>query len=198
MKAKKTALLLIEFQNDFCSESGQLNALVRDEIARGGAIENAVRLLNGARKNGVNIIHCPFILDKKWTLEADCAGLLRNLAEQDAFAPDSWGAEIIDSLKPIEGETILSGKRGLSAFEHTNLERILVDWGIETIGIAGFLTNVCVQASAFGAYDRGYRVQLITDACVAVSTAIQNYVEQEVAPIFGGPFNVSEFLEGLE
>ena len=64
MKANETAIIFIEFQNDFCKEGGKLNGLVRDEIARNQTLENAVRLLNGAREKGVNIIHCPFVLDR--------------------------------------------------------------------------------------------------------------------------------------
>ena len=41
MKADKTALILIEFQNDFCKEGGKLFSLVAGEIERNKTIENA-------------------------------------------------------------------------------------------------------------------------------------------------------------
>ena len=67
MKSDKTALILIEFQNDFCKEGGKLNALVRDEIARNNTIANAVNLLSGAREKKIHIVHCPFVLDRTWS-----------------------------------------------------------------------------------------------------------------------------------
>lgn len=198
MEAKKTALILIEFQNDFCSEGGKLYSLVKEEIARNKTVENAVKLLRGAREKGVNIIHCPFVLDRQWTLEHSFEGILKGVVDGSVFEPDSWGGAIIDALKPIDGEIVLTGKRALNGFEHTNLEQILSDLKIENVGVAGFLTNVCAQATAWGAYDRGYRTRLIPSACGAASKSIQDYVEQEVCPLFGGAPSVEEFLKEIE
>ena len=198
MKANETALILIEFQNDFCKENGKLYALVADEIARNNTIANAARLLDGARKKGVNIVHCPFVLDREWTLDKRFEGILKGVVDGDVFAPGSWGGAIIDELAPKEGEIVLSGKRALNGFVHTNLAAILAERGIKNVGVAGFLTNVCAQATAWGAYDLGYRTRLIPSACGAASREIQEFVEKEVCPLFGGAPSVDEFLNEIE
>ncbi|MGI6401433.1 MAG: cysteine hydrolase family protein [Thermoguttaceae bacterium] len=198
MKADKTALILIEFQNDFCKDGGKLYDLVKDEIARNQTIENAVKLLKGAREKNLRVLHCPFVLDRAWADNHNCEGLLHGLVEDNVFAPETWGVEIIDELKPIEGETILKGKRAINGFEHTNLSEILTGWGVENVGVCGFLTNVCAQATAWGAYDRGYRTRLIPSACGAASRSIQEFVEKEVCPIFGGAPTVDEFLAEIQ
>ena len=198
MKANETALILIEFQNDFCKENGKLYALVADEIARNNTIANAARLLDGARKKGVNIVHCPFVLDREWTLDKRFEGILKGVVDGDVFAPGSWGGAIIDELAPKEGEIVLSGKRALNGFVHTNLAAILAERGIKNVGVAGFLTNVCAQATAWGAYDLGYRTRLIPSACGAASREIQEFVEKEVCPLFGGAPSVDEFLDEIE
>ena len=197
MTSSKTALILIEFQNDFCSRNGKLNDLVRDEIARNRVIENAERLLWGARAKGIKIIHCPFVLDKTWAVENKVEGLIKGLVDDDVFLPNSWGAEIIEQLTPLENESIVSGKRALNGFVHTNLGEILANSQIENVGIAGFLTNVCVQATAWGAYDRGYSVRIIPEACGAATQSIQEFVEKEICPIFGGVPSVDDFLNDL-
>ena len=198
MKSDQTALILIEFQNDFCKEGGKLNALVRDEIARNNTIANAVKLLDGAREKKIRIVHCPFVLDRAWSMERSYEGLVKGLTDGDVFAPGTWGVEIIDELRPREGETILEGKRAINGFVHTNLADILADWRVENVAIAGFLTNVCAQATAWGAYDLGYRTRLIPSACGAASREIQEYVEKEICPIFGGAPSVDEFLAAVE
>ena len=198
MKAENTAIILIEFQNDFCKEGGKLFSLVSDEIKRNKTIENAKKLLDGARKKGIKIIHCPFVLDREWTLTKSFEGILKGVVDGDVFSPDSWGGAIIDELKPFEGETVLVGKRALNGFEHTDLARILEEFDIENVGVAGFLTNVCAQATAWGAYDRGYRTSLIPSACGAASKEIQDFVEKEVCPLFGGAPSVDEFLDEIE
>lgn len=198
MKAKNTALILIEFQNDFCKEGGKLFSLVSSEIKRNQTLDNAKKLLEGARKKGIIIIHCPFVLDREWTLTKSFEGILKGVVDGDVFAPNSWGGAIIDELKPVEGETVLVGKRALNGFEHTNLAQFLEESGVVNVGVAGFLTNVCAQATAWGAYDRGYRTRLIPGACGAASKDIQDFVEKEVCPLFGGAPSVDEFLDEIE
>lgn len=198
MKSDKTALILIEFQNDFCKEGGKLNALVRDEIARNNTIANAVNLLDGAREKNIHIVHCPFVLDRAWSKERRFEGLVKGLTDGDVFAPGTWGVEIIDELKPREDEIVLKGKRGINGFVHTNLGEILAEWKVENVAVAGFLTNVCAQATAWGAYDLGYRTRLIPSACGAASREIQEYVEKEICPIFGGAPSVDGFLAEIE
>ena len=198
MKANETALILIEFQNDFCKENGKLYALVADEIARNNTIANAARLLDGARKKGVNIVHCPFVLDREWTLDRRFEGILKGVVDGDVFAPGSWGGAVIDEMAPKEDEIVLVGKRALNGFVHTNLAGILAERGIKNVGVAGFLTNVCAQATAWGAYDLGYRTRLIPSACGAASREIQEFVEKEVCPLFGGAPTVDEFLNEIE
>ncbi len=197
MEAAKTALIFIEFQNDFCKEGGKLYSLVKDEIARNQTIVNAQRLLKGAREKGAHIIHCPFILDRGWTISKNFEGLIKGVCDGDVFAPETWGSEIISELKPLEGEVILKGKRSLNGFVHTNLADILSGWQVQNIGIAGFLTNVCALATAWGAYDLGYRTRLIAEACGAASQNIQEFVENEFCPIFGGNCSVDDFLADL-
>ncbi|MDO5308468.1 MAG: cysteine hydrolase [Planctomycetia bacterium] len=198
MKPEKTAVILIEFQNDFCTEGGKLHDLVREEIARNKTLENAKKLLDGAREKRAHIIHCPFVLDREWIKSHSCIGLLNNLLQGDVFAPDSWGGQIIDALAPRQNEIVLKGKRAVNGFVHTDLAQILKDWNIEYVGVAGFLTNVCAQATAWGAYDQGFQTRLIPSACGAASQAIQEYVEKEVCPIFGAVPTVEEFLAEIQ
>ena len=56
MKAKETAVVLIEFQNDFCKEGGKLHGGVQAELSRQNTIPNAMKLAEGARKKGALII----------------------------------------------------------------------------------------------------------------------------------------------
>ena len=63
MKAQETAVVLIEFQNEFCKDGGKLNPGVNSEISRQSTIENAVKLSQGAREKGAMVIHAPFIFN---------------------------------------------------------------------------------------------------------------------------------------
>lgn len=193
MIPRETAIVFIEFQNDFCRENGKLYRLVESELKRNHTIENGVRLLRNARAGGYKIVHCPFTLDRSWVIQHECSGILRNILTGDIFAPGSWGHEIIDEMKPIDGETVLQGKCTLSGFAHTNLEQLLRNSGIRNVVVCGFLTNVCVQATAWSAYDAGFQVRIVPEACASASQDIQRYVEDQIVPIVGGAMSVDDF-----
>lgn len=194
MNAKETAFIFIEFQNEFCTSGGKLYEAVKSELERNQTIANAQRLLSGAREKGCLVIHCPFTLNQEWTASHACSGILSGILENQMFAPNSWGHEIIDALKPLKTEIVLENKHALSAFSHTNLDAILRENGIRNLIISGFLTNVCAQGTAFSAYDAGYQTRMALDACCALSQPIQEYVETQFAPVLGGKTLTDELL----
>lgn len=201
MNPQETAVIFIEFQNDFCDARGKLHSLVEREMTRLKTLEHAKTLLDGSRRRGCKIIHCPFTLDKNWIAEHNVAGLLAGLAEDDVFAPGSWGHDIIPALAPMDGEVVLEGKRSLSAFSHTNLAELLRFAGIKNVIVCGFLSNVCVQATAWSAYDIGFQTRVIANACASGGEPIQDYVETQIVPMFAGldgRLSVDEFLASLK
>ncbi len=197
MKASDTAVVLIEFQNEFCTAGGKLYEVVKDEMARQDTISHAVTLARKARQKGCLVIHCPFVYDESWAREHGVCGIIADAAESGAFRPGQWGTQLIDELTPVEGDEVLSGKHALSGFVNTELHAILTSNGVKNVAIAGFLSNVCVEGTARSAYDLGYRVQVIHDAVAASSQANQEYVEREIYPHLGGSVTVDQFLEAI-
>ena len=198
MKAKETAVILIEFQNEFCKEGGKLFDGVKDEIARQSTIPNAVRLAEGAREKGALVIHTPFVFNEEYFGEHKMEGIVKAVADGDAFREGTWGAEFIDEMKPKEGDQVVGGKSTLCGFNNTNLEKILKESNIKNIVIGGFLTNFCVESTARTAYDKGYGVTVIKDATAANSSDEQNYVEEKIFPLLGQALSVDQFLSQLE
>ena len=198
MKAKETALILIEFQNEFCKEGGKLFDGVKDEIDRQSTIPNAVRLAEGAREKGALVIHTPFVFNEQYFGEHKMEGIVKAVADGDAFREGTWGAEIIDEMKPKEGDKLVGGKSTLCGFNNTNLEKILKESNIKNVVIGGFLTNFCVESTARTAYDKGYGVTVIKDATAANSSDEQNYVEEKIFPLLGQALSVDQFLSQLE
>jgi nicotinamidase-related amidase len=56
---KRTAVVLIEYQNDFTSEAGALHDAVRDVMESTGMLKNTRRLVEAARAAGATIVHAP-------------------------------------------------------------------------------------------------------------------------------------------
>jgi nicotinamidase-related amidase len=69
-----------------------------------------------------------------------------------------------DFAMPLEDEIVIS-KSSWSSTSDTELLDILKKDGIESVLVCGLITSVCVQHSAFGVFEAGYRTILVTDAC---------------------------------
>ena len=72
-------------------------------------------------------------------------------------------------MTPKDGDVVVKGKKGLDAFPGTTLEEELKARGIETVALAGFLTNCCVESTMRTAYEKGFNVITLTD-CVATTS----------------------------
>ena len=198
MKAKETAVILIEFQNDFCKDGGKLYDGVKDEISRQGTIPNAVKLAEGAREKGAMILHTPFVFNEKYFEDHSMVGIVQAVADGNALRKGTWGAEIIEELKPKKGDQVVTGKCTLCGFNNTDLEQIIKEANLKNVVIGGFLTNFCVESTARTAYDKGYSVTVIKDATAANSSEEQNYVEEKIIPLLGQTLSVDQFLSQLE
>jgi ureidoacrylate peracid hydrolase len=198
VKAKETAVILIEFQNEFCKPNGKLYELVKAELLRQNTVANAVRLAAEARVKGCLIVHCPFVFDGQWMDKHSVSGILQKIKEAGSFRRGTWGAQLIEELRPLRGDVLLHGKRALSGFSNTELKDVLKERGIRNVACAGLLSNVCVEATARAAYDRGYQVVVVKDATAAATRLHQDYFERETAPVLGAGLTVEEFLRALE
>src|SRR5215204_450323 len=162
---KRTAVVLIEYQNDFTSEGGALHDAVQD------VLENTRRLVEAAREAGATIVHAPITFVPGYgELSQHPYGILKGVVDSTAFVKGEWGSEIVDSLAPREGDVVVEGKRGLDTFATTNLDFILRARGIDTIALGGFLTNCCVESTMRSGYEKGYTVITLSD-CVAATSA---------------------------
>jgi len=196
MKATETAILLIEFQKEFCSEDGVLYELAKEQLKAQNAISNTVDLVEKARKKGCLICHIPIHFSKDYKELKQPKGILKAVVDAKAFS--GKGAEWIDELKSSQEDIIIEGKKTVGAFASTNLDFILRSRGIKNVAVAGFLTNFCVESTVREAYDRGYNVVVLKDCTVAASAEDQKFAEEKIFPSFGEVLTHDEFLERLE
>jgi ureidoacrylate peracid hydrolase len=167
---KRTALLLIEYQNEFATEGGKLHPAVEPVMKQTNMLANSKSLMDAAREKGIKIVHSPITFSDDYReLSNSPYGILGNVKGGQCFLASAWGGAICDTMTPASGDIIIAGKRGLCAFASTNLDFILRQNGIETLAIGGFLTNCCVESSMRTAYEKGYNVITLTDCCAATS-----------------------------
>ncbi|MFJ9060602.1 cysteine hydrolase [Streptomyces sp. NPDC102409] len=194
----KTALILIEYQNDFTSEGGALNGAVAGVMEKTSMLTNTVALAAAARAAGVTVMHAPITFAPGYgELSRHPYGILKGVVEGSAFVKDTWGAAIVDDLAPAQGDIVIEGKRGLDTFASTNLDFILRNKGIDTIILGGFLTNCCVESTMRTGYENGYRVITLPDCVAATSQEEHENAITYDYPMFSLPMTSAEVIAGL-
>jgi len=196
---KRTAVVLIEYQNDFTSEGGVLHDAVNDVMESTGMLENTRRLVEAARAAGATIVHAPITFVSGYgELSRHPYGILKGVVDSTAFVKGEWGAEIVDSLAPQEGDVVVEGKRGLDTFATTNLDFILRARDIDTIALGGFLTNCCVESTMRSGYEKGYRVITLSDCVAATSPEEHDNAIKFDYPMFSEVMSSGAFTEELQ
>ncbi|MBS9441771.1 cysteine hydrolase family protein [Photorhabdus heterorhabditis] len=78
------------------------------------------------------------------------------------------GANVIEALAPVGADReIVSPKRFYGAFDGTDLEEVFKAYGVTEVVLTGQHTHCCVRHTAYGAFIRGYRIKVLSDAvCV--------------------------------
>lgn len=144
LAARTTALILIDFQEDYAG--GRLPIPNLDQ-----AVAQAARLLHWARREGIAVIH----------VRQQAAS-----AASPLFAPGSPGVEFLREVAPQAGEKVVV-KSLPSSFRGTELQRELEAAGIEILVLCGLMTHMCVDSTAREGMHLGFRILVVADACAS-------------------------------
>ncbi|MCS7136347.1 MAG: isochorismatase family cysteine hydrolase [Nitrososphaerota archaeon] len=181
LDAKSSALIIVDMQNDFVHEKGKLYV---GDVAR-RTIPNIKRLLEKARKSGTTVV-----FTQDWHLEDDPEFPIWGKHS----VAGSWGSEIIEELKPIEGEVIIKKLR-YDAFFGTSLDHILRIKGIKNVVITGTVSNICVLHTAGSAALNLYKVYLPVDCISALTEFDQLATLRQISFLYKGILTTSELLD---
>jgi len=195
---KTTAVVLIEYQNDFTSEGGVLHGAVSEVMHKTSMLDNSRRVAEAARAAGATVMHAPITFAAGYhEISSHPYGILKGVVDGNAFVKGSWGAAIVDDLAPAEGDIVVEGKRGLDTFASTNLDFMLRSKGITTIALGGFLTNCCVESTMRSGYENGYRVITLSDCLAATSPQEHDNALKYDFPMFSEPMESTDFITEL-
>lgn len=146
----KRALIIVDLQNEYQADG----KLPLEQLEQ--AVANAKRVVNAARDTQDMIVH----------VRHETPG-----SDDAAFAVGSSGTEIIKAVAPIEGETVLT-KHYPNSFRDTGLKSLLDDAGVGDVVIVGAMSHMCIDATARAAFDFGYGVTVVGDACATRALSI--------------------------
>ena len=139
----KTALLLVDIQNDYFP-GGKMTLEGID-----AASANASRLLNRFREKKLPVFH------------------IRHIATRPGstfFLPDTPGSEIHPLVAPKVDETVIV-KHFPNSFRETALMEELKKAGVASVAVCGAMSHMCIDATVRAACDLGFQCRVAHDAC---------------------------------
>ena len=189
---RKSALIIVDMQNDFVHPDGGFACIARENPVAGidmpflmGTIPHVQRLAGAFRQAGRPVIYIAHVVKPDYS-DAQFPYWRLGLApggNRTFIVEGTWGAQIVDDLKPEEGEHLVV-KKGFGGFSNTPLDTILRNMGVTTCVVSGVTTCVCVSTTVRGGVEHNYRMILVEDAVAEVSRDTHEAELKTMARVF--------------
>ncbi len=189
---RRSALMIIDMQNDFVTPGGYRHRQGRSCGPMQLIIPN-IELVVRSLPAEVKVIYVvtarePDGSDNHWRFHRILPGRVRASGEtrgHDCNAlRGSWGAEIVDILKP-GSDAHMVFKRRNSAFFGTDLEMRLRCWGIDTLILTGVMAEICVESTLRDAFNRDFDIVVVSDGVASDTEAQCGQMLERVSESFG-------------
>ncbi len=213
--AARTALIVVDMQNDFGSKGGMFDRAGIDISGIQKAVGPTARAIAASRKAGIKVIYLKmgYQPDLSDAGPPDSPSRMRHRrmnigevitapdgTESRILVRDTWNTAILPELAPERGDVVINKNR-YSGFYKTNLDRILKRMGVRHLVVTGCTTSVCVDSTIRDAMFRDYRCVLLTD-CTAEPQGVGNANYDAslliVRTLLGWTSTSDEFIRALE
>lgn len=189
----RTAHLVIDMQNAFAEEGGELEVPESREI-----VPNINRISAALAEAGGTNVFIQFVVDEetpaRWStwLGYFCTEE-RGERAKTLFAPGAEGGALVADLV-VRPEDLRVPKKRFSAFVpgSSDLHAILQARGIDTVIITGTVTNCCCESAARDAMQLDYKVIFVADGNAALSDADHNATLNNMVSIFADVMTTDE------
>ena len=174
----KCALIIVDMQNDFVHSDGSFSYMAREHPEAAidlqflmGTIPHVRRLADAFRAAGRPVVYVAHILKPDYS---DAAfpywriGMTPGGGNRTHCVEGTWGAQIIDELKPRDGEHLVV-KKGFGGFANTPLDTILRNMSVNTCVVSGVTTCVCVSNTVRGGVEQNYRMVIAAEGVAEVN-----------------------------
>ncbi|OUS28406.1 hypothetical protein A9Q99_12860 [Gammaproteobacteria bacterium 45_16_T64] len=197
MNTTKSALILVDCQNDFLSTKGLLYPAIVDSLNANDTIQNINRSIASAREQGIPVIFTSMTFSDSYSEMGESPyGILATVKQSGAFVRDTWGSAIADGINKGEQDLVIP-KNTMCAFKQTNLKETLDEQGISRLIFGGLVTDLCLEASVRSAYDFGFEAISLVDCMASINqTAHINSVEENF-PLFSKPMTHDSFINEI-
>jgi ureidoacrylate peracid hydrolase len=202
----KAALIVVDMQNDFVHPDGVFGIRSREVPDKidfkflSSPVPTIRKLAQAFRAVARPVVYIAHVLKPDysdaqfpwWRGARSTAGGNRTF-----IVEGTWGAQVIDELKPQDGEHLVV-KKGFGGFSNTPLDTILRNMGVTTCVVTGVTTCVCVSTTVRGGVEHNYRMILASDAVAEVSREAHDAELKTMARIFADVKSTDEIVAMLQ
>lgn len=198
----RTALLVVDLQNDFCHADGAYARAGLDLRGVHAMLPHVVHLIDAAADRDVPVVLTLLEYPRDASGAVLSMGVSGNrpaalAALPDRLAEGSWGARLIDLLLPPEHATFVV-KHSYSAFLGTRLDTYLRRLSVTKLVICGLATNGCLLHTVFDAHGLGYEVLLPAEAIATYWPDLESAAITILTSMIGAPVATADVLAFLK
>lgn len=194
-ESSKTALLLLDLQNEMVDPAGKIGAGgLAKVVAERGVLQNAANALAAARGAGMPVVFVRLGFRPDYADALSVAPRIARLKANGAAVLGTWGTEFPQAIAPRAEELVVT-KQCVNPFFNTGLLNWLLHHGIERVALGGVVTNLVVESTARAADDAGLAVTVLEDCCAAPNPEWHRFSVENILPMFGSVTTVAAFFQ---
>ncbi len=174
MDITKTALVIVDLQNDFLHPDGAYGRANQKSAAIAALPARVLPIAEKLRAKGGWVVSTQFTLVPGKGGEPFISphlAKLRPFLTKGDFQPGAWGHQLVDELQPAD---LSIEKIAYSAFHQTRMEWVLRKAGIDTLIFAGIVTNGGVASTLRAAHVRDFHTIVLSDGCAAFRSEVHD------------------------
>lgn len=194
-ESSKTALLLLDLQNEMVDPAGKIGAGgLANVVAERGVLQNAANALAAARGAGMPVVFVRLGFRPDYADALSVAPRIARLKANGAAVLGTWGTEFPQAIAPRAEELVVT-KQCVNPFFNTGLLNWLLHHGVERVALGGVVTNLAVESTARAADDAGLAVTVLEDCCAAPNPEWHRFSIENILPMFGSVTTVAAFFQ---
>jgi nicotinamidase-related amidase len=179
--ASRTAVVIVDPQNDFLSPDGVTWGLVGKSVEANHTVENIESLMKTAKEGDISVFVSPhyyYPTDQGWEFGGAVETMMHAInmfGRKGALTTEEFagsGADWLEQYKPLinDGSTVVASPHKVYGPESNDLALQLRKRGVDKVILAGMSANLCVESHLRELLEQGFEVAVVKDATAAAQT----------------------------
>jgi len=199
LKPEQTAIIVVDFQNNFASPKGEHYPRLEKQYKENLMIEKSIAMVKQARALGILVVHVTegYTNDYRELDWGTTGTFHRAQILRQAWKAGSWEVDLYEPLKPgpNDKDILIPNRVAASGFMSNGLDYILKNRGIRNVAVMGYNTDICVYATVLSAHDLGYRVYALKDLMISFRPEFANNMLEYIYPYFSRVLTAQDFVQ---